>query len=57
MDGAEAGSGGAMTDGAGADAAEAGSGSSGCTCSKDKPSCGCGHCSGAIGVCHCRHGK
>lgn len=51
--GAEAGSGTAAGSASSSD--EAGSASANCTCSKDKPSCQCGHCSGAIGECHCRH--
>lgn len=26
-----------------------------CTCSTDKAGCRCGHCVGAVDVCHCRH--
>ncbi|MEK7865714.1 MAG: hypothetical protein AAB434_03465 [Planctomycetota bacterium] len=28
-----------------------------CRCSELKPGCKCGHCSGAIPVCHCKHEK
>lgn len=36
---------------------EAGSGTANCQCDQQKPGCRCGHCSGAIGRCHCRHEK
>ncbi len=28
-----------------------------CCCKELKPGCKCGHCSGAIPVCHCKHDK
>lgn len=28
-----------------------------CCCNELKPGCKCGHCSGAIPVCHCKHDK